>query len=68
MKIDTELLNAKVVFEDPANVGETAPKASWMEDNWVCPHVYGPINRSSVVEIGTISRAEDGEFLSVNFS
>ncbi len=50
LTIDPTLLAAPVVWEDLADEGRTYP------------HVYGPIERSAVIQVRPYQRGDDGRF------
>lgn len=68
MKIDVAKLAAKVIYEAPMAVGNIEAKNYVTDDKPEepkFPHIYGPINTDSIIELFPIVRAEDGSFLSI---
>lgn len=46
--VDLDLVTAEVKYDDPERV---------------FPHIYGPLNRDAILTVKTISRMDDGRFL-----
>lgn len=51
--IETAALRSRIIYED---------------DRQIFPHIYGPLNIDSVVDVKSVVRAEDGTFLEVGAS
>ena len=69
LKIDVNKLTSQVVYEAPAPVGVIDAIDYEQEHQLVeqpkFPHIYGSINKESVIEIYNIVRSEHGDFLSI---
>ncbi len=50
LSIDKDRVSSPVRYEDPGNV---------------FPHIYGPLNRDAIVDVRSITRSDDGTFLSL---
>lgn len=51
LRIDPTRISAPVRFDD---------------DSGIYPHVYGPLNRDAVTDVGMMLRTKNGEFLSID--
>jgi uncharacterized protein (DUF952 family) len=60
LRLDESLISHPVKYEAPAPVGSTAAP----ENPTLFPHIYGPVQKSSVVATLKVQRAADGSFLS----
>ncbi|CAM9940591.1 unnamed protein product [Discosporangium mesarthrocarpum] len=71
LRIDTDLLKSEVKYEAAAPVGDKSAHGSDGGDDRAgevpqFPHIYGPITAASVVAELTVTRAEDGRFISID--
>lgn len=64
LQINPIYLCSKVIYEAPAPVGNT--KSMEASEQVLFPHIYGGINKPSVINIYPIVRSEDGSFLSIH--
>ena len=67
IKLDVTALNAKVIYESPAPVGDTESHHDGKEDvGPLFPHIYGGIPLEAVSERFEIQRGPDGSFDSMD--
>jgi len=65
MTLDSlKAVGTQVVFEGTAPVGDKAADFSGTDDE-LFPHVMGGINPAAVLEVHSVTRSDDGEFLAV---
>ena len=60
LQLDESRISHPVKYEAPAPVGSTAAP----ENPTLFPHIYGPVQKSSVAATLKVKRAADGSFLS----
>eukprot|EP00467_Chlorarachnion_reptans_P024941 CAMPEP_0114500160 /NCGR_PEP_ID=MMETSP0109-20121206/7809_1 /TAXON_ID=29199 /ORGANISM="Chlorarachnion reptans, Strain CCCM449" /LENGTH=134 /DNA_ID=CAMNT_0001677789 /DNA_START=151 /DNA_END=555 /DNA_ORIENTATION=- len=66
LEIETAKLKSELKWEAPAPVGDKKAQDDKGEiPKGLFPHIYGPIYPSEVSKILKVSRAENGEFLSI---
>ena len=62
LKLDVTLLNAKVIYESPAPVGNTESHHKEEDAGPLFPHIYGGIPIAAITERFDIQRGPDGSF------
>ncbi len=56
--IDRKRINATVKFEPPAPVPGSG--TSHLQDEYLFPHIYGPLNLDAIIKVGVLGRKAGG--------